>query len=72
MNKQRIHGRRQKDALKPGPIKKTAGQRRRQMRCSCCLLQKFVNELRRKEQLDLFVFTLRDEFEENFYYRGKI
>jgi hypothetical protein len=64
-------GRRQVDKLKPRPKLKTAGQQRRQTHSSCALLQKFVNELRGQELADLFTFTRRDEFVEQFYYRGK-
>jgi hypothetical protein len=71
MRKPRDHGRRQWDALKGGPIKKTAGQQRRQIHSSCGLLQKFVNELRGQELQDLFTFTIRDQFIEQFHYRGK-
>jgi hypothetical protein len=71
MRKLRDHGRRQRDALKCGPLKKTAGQQRRQIHSGCALLQKFVNDLRGQELIDLFAFTVRDQFIEQFHYRGK-
>jgi hypothetical protein len=70
MKKVRKEGRRQVDKLKPHPVK-TGGQLRRQIHSGCGLLQKFVNELRGQELADLFTFTARDEFVEQFYYRGK-